>query len=159
MRYAKFIIAIMVLLPVAFTVTGEEAKQGAATVAPVAQPADHDHGAMKEKRFIAVIGADGVQRVEVVGGDYYFDPNYIIVKVNVPVELTIKKADGYTPHNMVVAAPDAGINFSVDLGKEPKVVKFTPTMAGKYEMLCDKKLLFFKSHKERGMDGMIEAVP
>ena len=88
-----------------------------------------------------------------------FDPNYIVVKVNKPVELTVKKASGYIPHNMVVKSPEAGIDFKVDLdAKKPDRCKFTPTKVGKYPMYCDKKLLFFKSHKDRGMEGMIEVV-
>jgi plastocyanin len=60
---------------------------------------------------------------------------------------------------MVVKAPEAGINFKADLdAKKPETIKFTPTKVGKYPMICDKKLLFFKSHKDRGMEGMIEVV-
>jgi hypothetical protein len=59
-----------------------------------------------------------------------------------------------------VKAPEAGIDFKVDMdAKKPGIVKFTPTKVGKFEMICDKKLLWFKSHKERGMDGYIEVVP
>lgn len=127
-----------------------EAKQAAEPSNPPAKG--------KEKRIVATVDADGVQRVEITGGDYYFDPNYIVVKVNVPVEFKVKKAPGYVPHDMVVKAPEAGIDFTVDLKKETQTVKFTPTKTGKYEINCDKKLLFFKSHKDRGMHGMIEVV-
>jgi plastocyanin len=108
------------------------------------------------KVYTATIDADGVQRVKMLGGGYYYDPNYIIVKVNVPVELIVVKEGGFTPHNIIVKAPEAGINFNEDLGKDPKTIKFTPTKAGKYPLYCDKKLLFFKSHKDRGMEGIIE---
>ena len=64
---------------------------------PTAEVAQHEHAMGKEKRVVATVDADGVQRVEVIGGDYYFDPNYIVVKVNIPVELTVKKASGYSP--------------------------------------------------------------
>lgn len=113
----------------------------------------------KEKRFVATIGSDGIQHVTITGGEYYFEPNYIVVKANVPVQLLVKKAAGYVPHDIRVKAPEAGIAFEVDLKDKPQVVMFTPTTAGKYEMYCTKKLLFFKSHKNRGMDGVIEVVP
>ncbi len=58
---------------------------------PTAEVAQHDHAKGKINRVVATVDADGVQRVEVVGGEYYFDPNYIVVKVNKPVELTVKK--------------------------------------------------------------------
>ena len=49
------------------------------------------------KRFVAAIDKDGYQRVEMTGGEYYFDPAVVVVKVNVPVELTIRKTAGITP--------------------------------------------------------------
>ncbi len=149
MRTIKAFIAVLVLL-FSFTlaVRADEAKKDAAH--------DSDY---KEKRVVATVGADGVQHVELTGGEYYFDPNYIVVKVNVPVELKVKKAGGYVPHDVVVKAPDAGIDFKIDLKKEQKDIKFTPTKVGKYEMACDAKLLWFKSHKDRGMYGYIEVVP
>jgi plastocyanin len=59
----------------------------------------------------------------------------------------------------MVKAPEAGIDFKTDMKSDtPPVVKFTPTKTGKYPMYCDKQLLFFKSHKERGMEGVIEVV-
>jgi hypothetical protein len=107
----------------------------------------------------AVVGPDGVQRIEVVGGSYYFDPNVIIVKVNVPVELIVKKAGGTTPHSIFLKAPEAGIDFNVKLGKEPKTIKFTPTKVGQYPFWCTKRApLSSKSHKDHGMTGVLEVV-
>jgi plastocyanin len=120
--------------------------------------AGHDHGAWKEKRFITTVGADGVQRAEMVGGDYYYDPNYIIVKVDKPVELKVKKAAGYIPHNLVAKSPEAGIEFNIDLKGDQLTVKFTPKKTGKFQIYCEKRLLFFKSHREKGMEGMIEVI-
>lgn len=113
---------------------------------------------MVEKRAVAEIGADGVQRVEVIGGSYYFNPNVIVVKVNVPVELRVRKESGITPHNMILKAPEAGIDFSVSLSTTPKSITFTPTKTGKYSFECAHKLLFFKSHKDQGMHGVLEVV-
>jgi plastocyanin domain-containing protein len=112
----------------------------------------------QKKTYKATIDNDGVQRVEVTGGEYFFDPDRIILKVNVPVELKAKKEAGIVPHNIVVHEPGAGIDFSESLGKEPKVIKFTPKKIGKYPFSCDKKLLFFKSHKDKGMEGVFEVV-
>jgi plastocyanin len=110
----------------------------------------------EEKKVVASIGADGVQRVEVVGGSYFFDPNYVIVKVNVPVEMKIRKESGMVPHNFVLKAPEAGMDVTVDLGKEPQTIRFTPTKVGEYPFHCDKKLLFFESHREKGMKGILK---
>ena len=110
------------------------------------------------KRFVATIDKDGYQRVEMTAGEYYFDPAVVVVKVNVPVELTIKKAGGITPHNLTMKAPEADLDFSIDLSSEPKKVSFMATKTGSYPFECSKKLLFFKSHKERGMHGVLEVV-
>lgn len=118
----------------------------------------HDHGTWKEKRAVATVGADGVQRLEIVGGEYFYDPNYLVVKVNRPVELKFKKTAGYVPHNLVVNAPAAGIDIRVDMKGDPQTVRFTPTKIGKYPIYCDKSLLWFKTHREKGMEGLIEVV-
>lgn len=109
-------------------------------------------------RAVATLGPDGVQHMEVTGGSYYFDPNVIVVKVNVPVELVVKKAGGITPHTLVLKAPEAGINISASLSSKPTHLMFTPTKVGKYTFVCTKRLLFFKSHEARGMHGILEVV-
>ncbi|MEK7196516.1 MAG: quinol oxidase, partial [Nitrospirota bacterium] len=40
----------------------------------------------QKKEFKATVDKDGVQRVEVIGGEYFFEPYHIIVKINMPVE-------------------------------------------------------------------------
>jgi len=116
--------------------------------------------AVEKKIFTATVDSNGVQRVEITGGEYYFDPNYIIVKKDVPVEFVVKKVSSFMPipHNIKIEAPEAGINFNEDMPKEPKVIRFTPTKAGKYDIICDKKFLFFATHKEKGMEGTLEVV-
>jgi plastocyanin domain-containing protein len=112
----------------------------------------------EDKPFVVPVAADGIQKVEMIGGSYFFKPKHIVVKVNVPVEITIKKESGITPHNIVLKAPDAGININEDISSTPKIIKFTPTKTGKYSFECDKKLLFFESHKDKGMEGVLEVI-
>jgi plastocyanin domain-containing protein len=115
------------------------------------------NAAAEKKELIAKIDPDGVQRVEVLAGSYFFDPNYIVVKVNVPVEMKITMESGIIPHDIVLKAPEAGMDFKADLSSStPQVVRFTPTKTGKFEFSCDKKLLFFESHKDKGMVGTLE---
>ena|SRR6266540_592421 len=108
--------------------------------------------------FKATIDSDGVQRVDILGGSYFFKPDFIIVKVNVPVELKVRKESGVTPHNIKINAPEAGIDFKESLGSEPKIIRFVPTKTGKYPIICDKKLLFLASHREKGMEGTLEVI-
>ena len=115
--------------------------------------------AREAKRVVrATVGEDGVQRVELVGGGYFFDPDHIIVRKNVPVELKVRKESGMVPHNIVMKAPEAGIEFEESLSSDPKTIRFTPTKTGSYPMYCSKKLLFFESHREKGMEGVLEVV-
>ena len=116
-----------------------------------------DHGTWQEKRFFASV-SKGVQQVEMVGGDYFFDPNYIVVKVNKPVELKIKKTAGYIRHNLIATSPEAGIVFNIDLKEEAQTVKFTPTKIGKYPIYSDKRIFGFKTDREKGMEGLIVVV-
>ena len=112
-----------------------------------------------QAQFVAVIGTDGVQRVEITAGSYYFNPNNIVVKVNVPVVLVVKKEGGATPHSIALKAPEAGIDFSVTLHKEPTSISFTPTKVGTYPFWCTKRApLSSKSHKDHGMTGTLEVV-
>ncbi|HEX7502850.1 MAG TPA: quinol oxidase, partial [Acidobacteriota bacterium] len=112
----------------------------------------------KEKRVVAVASQDGVQRVEIIAGGYYFDPNTIVVKVNVPVELVAKRMPGGFGHSIMLKAPEAGIDFEEALGTDAKSITFTPTKTGKYMFICTHKVPFSKSHKERGMYGYLEVV-
>lgn len=110
------------------------------------------------KTFTAVPGADGIQKVDILAGDYFFDPNLIIVKVNQPVELSIKKEGRIVPHVIAMKSPEAGMEFEESISREPKTIKFTPTKTGKYPFSCTKKPPFLKSHADRGMKGTIEVV-
>lgn len=112
----------------------------------------------QEEVFQASIGADGSQHVDVVAGNYFFNPNHIIVKANVPVRMTIRKEGGIVPHDIVLNAPEAGVDFKEELGRDAKTITFVATKPGTYTFFCDKKPPFGKSHRERGMIGVLEVV-
>jgi plastocyanin len=118
--------------------------------APAPQP--------KEKLTVKA-DKDGVQRVKVVGASYFFKPAHIVVKADLPVELLASREPGITPHNLVIKAPEAGIAVEEDLATEPKKITFTPKKPGKYEFYCAKKPPLLASHRERGMEGILEVVP
>jgi len=105
------------------------------------------------------VDQDGVQRVEIVSGSYFYRPNHIVVKVNVPVEMKVSKESGVVPHDIVAKSPEAGIEFQESLGTSPRTIKFTPTRVGTYPFWCSHKAPFSKSHREKGMEGVIEVVP
>jgi hypothetical protein len=37
-----------------------------------------------------------------------------------------------------------------------EIIRFTPTQRGLFTFYCDKKLLFFKSHRDKGMEGLLD---
>jgi plastocyanin domain-containing protein len=111
-------------------------------------------GAGKMEVYKATIDNSGVQKVVMVGGDFYFKPNDIVVKKNVPVEITIRKEPGLASHSIVLHAPEAGMDFDVDLGTDAKTIRFTPTRAGKYTFYCDEGLI--ETHRSKGMEGILE---
>jgi plastocyanin len=143
--YIALIIAFITLVPLSTRAVGAGGEGG-------------EVGEVEAGPVRARIGEDGVQRVEVVGGGYFFRPDRIIVKVGVPVELTFTRQSKVVPHNFVIDATDAGMEVEVTLTVEPKSVIFTPARTGDYPFYCDRRLLFFKSHRARGMEGTILVV-
>jgi plastocyanin len=130
------------------------AQEPPAPVAPEPVPAAVPQSVAGE--VIATLGADGIQRVDVVGGSYFFKPDHIVLKVNVPVEMTVTKQGKIVPHNIVASSPEAGIEFSVNLATTARTVKFTPTKVGKFPIYCSKKMIFMASHREKGMEGVLD---
>lgn len=117
--------------------------------------ASHEGG----ERFIAVPDSDGVQRVYVRAGSYYYRPSHIVVRKGRPVELVLIRESAVIPHNIVMSYPEAGMDFRVEIYPDrPVRISFTPTRTGRFEFYCDKKLLFFPSHREKGMHGVIEVI-
>jgi len=74
----------------------------------------------------------------------------------VPVELTLVKEEGLTPHNFVLQG--AGVSIERELATQPLKLSFTPAVAGRSAFYCSNKLPFVKSHRERGMEGVLEVV-
>ncbi len=102
-------------------------------------------------------GADGVQRAAMTLDSYTYAPNHLIVQVGKPVELTLTSVTALTPHNFVMKEPAAGlmVDQNVSAGKS-LTIRFTPEQIGVFTFYCDKKLLFFASHREKGMEGRLE---
>jgi len=108
--------------------------------------------------YRATRAADGVQRVRIDGGAYFFKPNRVIVKLNVPVELAVSVDRSVIPHTFVIQAPEAGIAVDESLSSQSKSIRFTPTAVGSDPVYCRNRLLFLESHREKGMEGVLEVV-
>jgi plastocyanin len=99
----------------------------------------------------------GIQQIHMDLGDYKFHPDKISIVAGTSAELILTNRDSFTPHNFIVEAPEAGMQFNVDVpnGTSVKVV-LHPTRPGTYAFYCDEQFLFFENHREKGMEGEIE---
>ncbi len=110
-----------------------------------------------EERVVLKQDADGVQRGALVLDSYSYQPRHLVVRAGAAVELVLTSVTLLTPHNFVLRDLDAGLNVDQDVGAGDTVtVRFTPSKPGLYTFYCDKKLLFFASHREKGMEGLLE---
>lgn len=106
---------------------------------------------------VASIGADGVQRATVVLDSYSYEPNHLVVQVGKPVELTLTSIATITPHNFIIKDPSGNLSVEQDVGAGKTVtVIFTPTQAGTFPIYCDKRLWPLPSHRDKGMEGILE---
>jgi plastocyanin len=107
--------------------------------------------------FEVPLDPDGIQRTVVEADSYEFSPRHLVVRAGKPVELTVKSVTVLVPHNFLIDDPKSGlaIKEEVPAGQTVKIT-FTPTVPGSFAIYCDKKLLFFKSHREKGMEGVLE---
>ena len=106
--------------------------------------------------YQAKADADGVQRIALIGGSYFFRPNHVVVQAGQPLEISVKIEPGIVPHSFVLESADGKSMADVSLSEEPKILRLN-LPAGSYEFYCPKQLLGFKSHRERGMAGTLEA--
>ena len=103
-----------------------------------------------EELLVLETSPDGIQRADITADSYSYTPDQLIVKINVPVELTIRNKTWIVPHTFVLKDSDSGLVIHQDIPAEKStVVRFIPTHHGKVKFYCDKKLLFFKSHEDQ----------
>ena len=110
-----------------------------------------------EAPTVVAAGPDGIQRVTITMDSYSYAPGHLVVQAGKPVELTLTSVTSITPHNFILKEPAAGLDVELDIGAGKTVtVRFTPSQPGVFTFYCDKKLLFFASHREKGMEGRFE---
>ena len=100
---------------------------------------------------------DGIQRATVILDSYSYTPSHLIVQAGKPVELLLTSITSITPHNFLLKNEAAGLSIERDVSSGRTVtVQFTVRKPGLYPFYCDKKLLFFPSHRVKGMEGVLE---
>jgi plastocyanin domain-containing protein len=112
--------------------------------------------AWTEEETMKATEANGVQRLTILLDSYFYKPKRVVVQSGVPVELTLISQTFLTPHNFVLKEAEAGLTVNQEISAgETVIVRFTPAKPGSYTFYCDKKLLFFKSHIDKGMEGTL----
>ena len=110
-----------------------------------------------EAPTVVAAGPDGIQRATITMDSYSYVPGHLVVQAGKPVELTLTSVTSITPHNFILKEPAAGLDVELDVGAGKTVtVRFTLSQPGLFTFYCDKKLLFFASHREKGMEGRLE---
>ena len=110
-----------------------------------------------EAPVTASLDADGVQRAAMVLDNYSYSPSHLIVQAGKPVELTLTRASSFTPHNLIIDDPASGLSINQDVpGSKSVKLNFTPTRTGSFTFYCDKKAPFMPSHRDKGMEGVLE---
>lgn len=99
-----------------------------------------------------------VIRVEL--GDYQFMPDVINLNVGQPVVLQLVNTDLLTLHSFVLQDPNGELAVDVTVyAGETIEVPLQPQSAGQHTFYCDKKLIFMKSHRQKGMEGTLVVLP
>jgi len=111
--------------------------------------------ALADDTVTLTVDADGVQRAAIVLDSYSFTPSHLIVEVGKPVELTLTK-EGFAPHDFVIDDPASGLSIKQAVGGDPVKVAFEPNRTGSFAFYCSKKVPFGKTHREKGMEGILE---
>jgi len=105
----------------------------------------------------ATLGEDGVQRASMVLDNYSYSPRHLIVQAGKPVELALTRASSLVPHNLVIDDPASGLDIDQDVPRGKTItLRFTPMNPGTFAFYCDKEAPFSPSHREKGMEGVLE---
>lgn len=103
---------------------------------------------------------DATPVIDLELGDYRFLPQEIQLSANQSAILRLVNTDSVTPHNFTMEVGSNSPAVEVELlGGESAEVKLPPLPAGRYTFYCSNKLLFMKSHREKGMEGILIVNP
>ena len=106
---------------------------------------------------ILIPGQDGVQRIKIVLGSYFYSPNEIIIQANEPVIIELENESFWTPHNFVIGDPKMKMHHEINVSPGDTVnLQLLLVSPGRYTFYCNNQLLFFPSHREEGMEGVLE---
>jgi heme/copper-type cytochrome/quinol oxidase subunit 2 len=107
--------------------------------------------------IVVPISPDGVQRATVILDSYSYSPNHLVVEKGKPVELTLMSVTTITPHNFIIKDSANSLSVEQDVGAGRTVMtRFVPVQPGLFPFFCDKRLWPMPSHRDKGMEGLLE---
>jgi plastocyanin len=107
--------------------------------------------------FVVPTSDDGVQRATVILDSYSYAPNRLTVQAGKPVELTLTSITMITPHNFILKDQSGNLSVEQDVSAgKTVIITFTPMRPGKFPFYCDKRLWPLPSHRDKGMEGILE---
>ena len=97
---------------------------------------------------------------KVILGSYEIQPKQLQLIAGQSLTLRLVNIDTIIPHNFSIESPAGGLDINIDVQAGETVdVELTPTVPGRYKFFCRNKMLFMKSHRERGMEGTLIVLP
>lgn len=103
------------------------------------------------------VSPDGVQQATIILDSYSYSPDHLVVEKGKPVELTLMSATIIIPHNFIIKDPAGSLSIEQDVSAGKTVtVRFVPTRPGLFPFFCDKRLWPMDSHRDKGMEGLLE---
>jgi len=95
-----------------------------------------------------------IHKFNIIAESYSFTPDHIVMQAGVPVVLVVEKK-GIIPHDLIIDDPASGLSIKKSLSGITEI-RFTPMKKGEFEFYCGKDVPFVKSHREKGMHGILE---
>ncbi len=96
----------------------------------------------------------------VILGSYQIQPQQLQMIAGQSVTLRLVNIDTIIPHNFSIDNPAGGLDINIDVQAGETVdVELTPIVPGRYTFFCRNKMLFMKSHRQRGMEGTLIVLP
>ena len=102
-------------------------------------------------------GQGSVQRIKIVMDSYFYSPSEIIIQANKLVSIELENQSFLIPHNFVLDNYEMGFHREVNVSAGDTVnLQLLLDSPGRYIFYCNKQFLFFPSHAEEGMEGVLE---
>jgi hypothetical protein len=121
-----------------------------------AQGANGNH----DRAWWAATSPDGVQRINIRCGPNFFDPAHIVVKANVPVELSVSTTPGLPAHSFVISvAGSRPINADTPIGPTEKAFAFVPGRPGDYQAVCRDNAKVPGASLAKAKQGVLTVIP